>query len=229
MGGRENMSSVRRIICLANSWKHQERCIAGIDYDTGRWIRPVCDRLYPQDGRVPVYVRVVEGREPELLDILEIPLDDTGPDFGFECENLSILPGQWNYLGKATIEDIRRQCLNFKYILHNSEKSVNPSDLKTRPFHHRRTLQLVKTNRFYIQGHTNYKGKTDWRGTLETANGCKLEKAKITDPVFVKKLDSGHQPSQNCLVTVSLSIPWAPSDGEGEPLCWKLIAGVIEL
>lgn len=74
-----------------------------------------------------------------------------------------------------------------------------------------------------------YERKTEGRGTLETANGCKLEKAKITDPVFLKKLESGHQPASNCLVTVSLGIPWAPSDSEDEPLCWKLIAGVIEL
>jgi hypothetical protein len=29
-----------KIICLANSWKHGERCIAGINPDTKKWIRP---------------------------------------------------------------------------------------------------------------------------------------------------------------------------------------------
>ena len=48
------MSSVKRIICLANSWKIQERCIAGIDIDTGKWVRPVCDSLYPEDGKAPI-------------------------------------------------------------------------------------------------------------------------------------------------------------------------------
>ncbi|MCT7984222.1 hypothetical protein NG796_13045 [Laspinema sp. A4] len=231
------MSSVRRIICLANSWKHQERCIAGIDYDTGRWIRPVCDdSLNPKDGRVPRFVRLVQGREPELLDILEIRLDDTGPNFGFECENLSILPGQWNCLGKANITDIPRECLNFEYILHNSRKYVNPSDLKKLPLDQRRTLQLVKTNKFSIHRDPNDKGQTKWKGTIETANGCKLEKAPITDPEFVHKLNSRYPPSPNCLitvpnclVTVSLGMPWAPPNWEGEPPCWKLIAGVIEL
>lgn len=89
------MSSVKRIICLANSWKLKERCIAGIDIDTGKWVRPVCDSLYPEDGRVPKNICLVDGREPELLDILEIPLADTGNNFDFESENLSVLRGQW--------------------------------------------------------------------------------------------------------------------------------------
>ena len=123
------MSSVKKIICLANSWKRKERCIAGIDLDTGKWVRPVCDRLYPEDGRVPEKIRLVKGREPKLLDILEIPLANTGNDFGFESENCSVYPGRWNYLGKAKTEDLLKYCGNFTYILHNSWKYVNPSYL----------------------------------------------------------------------------------------------------
>lgn len=133
----------RKIICLANSWKLEERCIAGIDIDTGKWIRPVCDTQYPEDGRVPRSVRLVQNREPELLDILEIPIAETGNDFGFECENRSVLPGQWNYLDKAKLADVLKYCGNFPYILHNSWKYVNPSFLQKLPFHQRHTIQLV--------------------------------------------------------------------------------------
>mgnify|MGYP001478841279 CR=1 FL=1 len=46
----------------------------------------------------------------------------------------------------------------------------------------------------------------------------------------MENLERGYHPDQHCLVTVSLSMPYRPSDwkGEGDP-CWKLIAGVIEL
>lgn len=47
------MSSLKTIICLANFKKLNEHCVAGINLDTGKWVRPVCDRQYPQDGRVP--------------------------------------------------------------------------------------------------------------------------------------------------------------------------------
>ena len=60
------------LICLANSWKYGERCIAGIDIHTGQWVRPVCDRF--PDGQVPADIRLIDGDEPALLDILSIPL-----------------------------------------------------------------------------------------------------------------------------------------------------------
>jgi hypothetical protein len=219
-----------KIICLANSWKLEERCIVGIDCNTEKWIRPVCDNLYPEDGRVPEEYRLIEGKEPALLEILEIPLADTGNDFGFECENRSVLSGEWQCLGKVKPNDLIRYCGNFTEILHNSWKYVNPSYLKNLPFPERRTLQLVYAINFSVEKQITSRGKIEWRGTIEVPNGQRLSDAKITDPIFVKKLEAGHQPGKNCLVTVSLSIPWAPSlNWEGEKPCWKLIAGVIEL
>lgn len=35
------MSGVVEILCLANSIKHEQRCLAGVRLDTGGWIRPV--------------------------------------------------------------------------------------------------------------------------------------------------------------------------------------------
>jgi hypothetical protein len=222
------MPPLKRIVCLANSWKLEERCIAGIDLDTGKWIRPVCDNLYPEDGRIPRPVRIVEGREPALLDILQIPLAETGNDFGFECENLSVLPGEWKLLGKLQPTQLIGYCGNFSHILHNSSKYVNPSQLKALPFHQRRTLQLVQTNSLSVT--KSSAGSVGWRGSLQTIRGQVLRDAKITDPVFAEKLETGHQPTGNYLVTVSLGMPWAPRDDwEGEVPCWKLIAGVIEL
>jgi hypothetical protein len=60
-----------KIICLANSKKNGDRCIAGIDICTEKWIRPV-SKL--QDGKIPVNRSLVNGKEPQLLDILDIPL-----------------------------------------------------------------------------------------------------------------------------------------------------------
>jgi hypothetical protein len=220
------MSSIKKIICLSNSLKHGERCIAGIDVNSGKWVRPVCDSLHPQDGKVPEKTRIVEGREPELLDILEIPLNDTGNDFGFECENLNILDGKWKLLGKAKPSDLIKYCGSFSSILHNTLKYVNPSSLQSLNFNERRTLQLIETASFSVMRSSG----AGWRGTIRTTSGQNLTDAKITDPVFVERLNAGYQPTGKCLVTVSLSMPFAPhSDWEGEHPCWKLIAGVIEI
>jgi hypothetical protein len=222
------MSSLKRIVCLSNSLKLEERCIAGINLDTGNWVRPVCDSLYPNDGRVPKSARLIGGKEPDLLDILEIPLDDTGNDFGFECENLSVLPGQWSLSGRSQPSELVNYCGNFPHILHNSSKYVNPSFLKALPFKQRRTLQLVQASNISVEKSSS--GNIGWRGSLKTSNGQTLTDAKITDPVFAEKLAQGYQPTSNYLVAVSLSMPWAPHDNwEGEMPCWKLIAGVIKV
>jgi hypothetical protein len=94
-----------QVICLANSWKHSDRCIAGIEINTGKWIRPVTSL---DDGRIPKHVRLVDNNEPESLDILEIPLAQTGPNFGFASENRLILPGTWRKIGKVQPTDLMK-------------------------------------------------------------------------------------------------------------------------
>lgn len=218
-----------QIICLANSRKFEERCIAGINPTTGQWIRPVSS-LYPEDGRVPANVRLIQGKEPALLDILEIPLDNNGPDFGFESENFTIASGSWQRIGQVQPTDVLQYCGNYPHILHNSNKYVNLRYLQSLPFQQRRTLQLIYATKFSVQAIPNTQGSRKWQGTLVTITGQQLTNASITDPVLVNRLESGYSPQNPCLVTVSLSLPHKPSkDWEGDDPCWKLIAGAIEL
>lgn len=214
-----------QIICLANSLKQQERCIAGINPSTGKWVRPISsDRL--KDGRVAKNVRLVNGKEPALLDILEIPLEQIGCDFGFESENLTIASGAWQQVGRVKPEDILQYCGNYSHILHNCQKNVAPTFLQSLPFDERRTLQLVYAKQLSIARW----GGTKWRGTIVTEHGQQLTDASITDLALIQRLASGYRPERPCLVTVSLSMPFCPSDSwKGECPCWKLIAGVIEL
>ncbi len=214
-----------QIICLANSLKLNERCIAGIDPSMGKWIRPISSS-YPNDGRVSKNIRLVNGKEPELLDVLEIPLARTGSDFGFESENLTIAAGMWQQIGQVKPKDVLQYCGSHPQILHNTHKYVNPSYLQALPLNDRRTLQLVEVTQLSV----TQSAPNKWKGTIITKSGQQLKEASITDPVFVDRLESGYLPEQPCLVTVSLSMPYRPSNSwEGEDPCWKLIAGVIEL
>jgi hypothetical protein len=221
------MPSVTRIICLANSWKRGERCIAGISTIKGQWIRPVSDL---PDGQITKEMRQIGGTEPALLDILAIPLAKTGPDYGFECENLSILPGKWQRVGHVPPSYLLKYTSNQEYILHNDLRYVEVPYLQSLPVSQRRTLELVKAVKVSVRPlGTKYEGSQKWSGTIVTENGQNLT-THITDPVFVRKLDLGYRPKNPCFVTVSLSMPWRPDDwkGDGDP-CWKLIAGVVEL
>jgi len=82
-----------RIICLANSYKPQGRCIAGIDIDINEWVRPVSRRTKAiHDER---FIDGITGNEPDLLDLLEIPIGEEAPDQGCQPENRYLNNGVW--------------------------------------------------------------------------------------------------------------------------------------
>jgi hypothetical protein len=219
--------TMTRIVVLANSRKHQDWCLAGINLDTGKWVRPVTGL---DDGRVPKTSMKLGGYFPKLLDVLEIPLDSTGPDFGFESENRTILPGRWYLIGKMTPKDIDKYAKRPYYVLHNRRKYVTPRELQQKPFAMRVTLQLTRVDSFKVRdAHMKTMDKHNWKGAI-LSGGRKLE-LKITDPVCFERLNRGYKPPPSCCLTMSLGMPYKPPDwDEGEePVCWKLIAGVIEL
>ena len=217
-----------QIICLANSWKRGERCIAGIDLKTQNWIRPVYDRL--KGGCVPKNVRWINGKEPQILDVIDIPLNGNYVKPGFASENRTIVPGKWSKIGIIKPHQIIK-CSNFNIpILHNCDRYVTVPFLESLPFAERRTIQLVYTSKLEITKELNSDGRIKWKGTLINNFGYKLENASITDPEFVERLESGDRPQKPCLITVSLSLPFRPHENwSGGNPCWKLIAGVIEL
>jgi hypothetical protein len=101
-----------QLICLANSWKRKGRCIAGIEPTTAQWIRPV-SKL--DDGQIPVDAQLINGRDIELLDVVDIPLAEVGPDFGFENENRWILPGPWRRVGRVQPTDLLPYCKDYSH------------------------------------------------------------------------------------------------------------------
>jgi hypothetical protein len=61
-------NKITRILLFANSAKHHERCLAGIDLDTGDWLRPVASK---ESGFVPTVKTVFDGSPLKPLDIVE--------------------------------------------------------------------------------------------------------------------------------------------------------------
>jgi hypothetical protein len=219
--------NLTRIILLANSWKNKDWCLAGIEPATGKWVRPVTSL---EDGRVRQSDMQVGGHSPEVLDVLDMPLDTTGPDFDFESENRTILPGQWYLHGRATADSLLKYAKPSYYVLHNRKKYVTVEEMKQKPFPRRTPLQLVRVDDFAIRDtESPSTEKHNWKGVV-TSGGRTLE-LTITDPALCERLNKGHKPSKSCLLTMSLSMPYKPPEwNEDEPpVCWKLIAGVVEL
>lgn len=214
-----------QLICLANSWKHGDRCIAGINPAIGHWLRPVSGL---ENGQIPPHMRLIQQREPALLDILEVPL--TEEPLAFARENRLVKAGVWRKVGRVQPEVLLPYCQPDELILHNTQRYVLVSYLQSLPLSYRQTIQLVKAVEFSarISGRRT-DGSEKWEGRLATETGLELT-ARITDPLLVRRLELDCLPKVPCLMTVSLSLPWVPPDWSSEEQpCWKLIAGLIEL
>ena len=70
----------------------------------GIWIRPVSTL---PDGGITWNMRQINGREPELLDLLRIPLAEAGPDFGHQPENRSVIEGAWSHIDRVDVSQVR--------------------------------------------------------------------------------------------------------------------------
>lgn len=211
-----------QIICLANSYKGGgQRCIAGIDIKTGKWIRPVPRNINKAIGNQ----RMINGREPKLLDILEIPLEDSEPDEDYQIENKVLIRGRWQIIGQLEPRDLLKYCEDDNVILHNHQDYVSPDLLLTKPLNERKSLQLlcsvnVKFNR---DGYDNKK----WRVYFSYGRRKYLD-LKLTDVVLSDRLRNNKEISSECILTISLATPWKPDD-ETPERCYKMVAGVIEL
>ena len=69
------MSEVKTLVCLANSRKEGERCIAGksfVDGKVGEWVRPVSGQLGGEvsKGRL----RYNDGTDLSVMDIVDVPV-----------------------------------------------------------------------------------------------------------------------------------------------------------
>lgn len=210
-----------RIICLANSYKHNGRCIAGIN-EAGRWVRQVSSS---KKRSVDKTTRAVDGKEPQILDVLEIPLHAHGPDKGCQPENKLLKVGQWKKAGRVKPRDLLKYCEDDSMILHNNLDPVRASCFRMIPRHGWKSLQLIHNENVVFEQDGNNKVK--WRTNFVNSKGTALS-LRVTDPVTCERLEQGENISKDCLLTVSMATGWSP-DKQTAKRCYKFVAGIVEL
>ncbi len=203
-----------KLVCLANSFKESGRCIAGIDMETSKWIRPVSK----QPGGM---LSTTSVSDIKILDILEITLAGDAPDEGCQPEN-HLVCGPWKKIGRMNPENLLKYCEDDQVILHNSEKSIPIEYFKNLPKNKWKSLQLIHQTNATFQ-------YTDWPERRKFAACLRFGKHRllylpITDPEIRRKLNHEEEISKNCIITVSLATPW-----EKDNKCYKVVAGVVEL
>ncbi len=83
----------KTIICLANSYKHGGRCIAGIDIDDGQWIR--LHGNSPDGALCACEYLLDDGSEPRILDVIQVELHHALPS-NSHPEDWHIAPVRWH-------------------------------------------------------------------------------------------------------------------------------------
>ena len=208
------------IICLANSYKHNGRCIAGIDA-AGHWVRPVSSS---QKRAIDKHTRTIDGGEPQILDVLKIPLHAHGPVDGCQPENKLLKMGQWQKIGRAKPENLVRYCEDDSVVLHNNLDYVRASCFRMIPSYGWKSLQLIRNNNVIFEQENN---KAKWRANFVNCKGAALS-LRVTDPAICERLEQGDNISKDCLLTVSMATGWSP-DKKTAKRCYKFVAGVVEL
>lgn len=97
----------KTFVCLANSFKHGGRCVAGIELVNGNfgpWIRPISHR--PGRGLNYTERSYADGSECALLDVIEGDFHARAPD-GYQSENWLITEGlRWRKVDAMDADDL---------------------------------------------------------------------------------------------------------------------------
>ncbi len=209
------------IICLANSWRDGGRCLAGIDLQSGKWVRPVP----AGGGAFPEHCTRIGGYLVQPLDVLEIPLAAGPTVVRFQKENYEVLPGKWRRIRRATVGEVTRYCSANPRVLHNRTKVVQPSYLAS--LHPSRWTSLQLVGNWNVTFVPHQRDSFRWVACFSTSAAD--YKLTVTDPLTTARLNRGERLAKHCLLTASLTEPIAFPERGLEEQCYKLIVAVIEV
>lgn len=205
----------KEIICLANSYKLEHRCIAGKDIKDHKWIRPV-STIGTGELTIP-QISFSDGKMPQLLDIVKIPFDVSKP-LSYQPENILISSGKWEKTGEFPKNKLSGLCDKPENIWFN-EKDYNDR-IQVEYFEKNKTessLLLIQPSSLKILQDKKARAVFEY-------NSVKYDLA-ITDPVIkgeFNKKDKGEYNINVCDVYLCVSL--------GEPFhgfCYKLVAGIV--
>jgi Protein of unknown function, DUF488 len=132
----------------------------------------------------------------------------------------------WSIIGRGRKGNLAAYCDETIPILHSIDDRVSPEILNNLPPKEWASLQLVKPRRLRFE-HDQW-DQHRWRARFQDAAGH-VYYLKITDASTTRRLEAGDKISDQSVLTISLTKPWAPPDGSKPELCYKLVAAVIEL
>jgi hypothetical protein len=217
-------------VCLANSKKYGERCIAGIELlknESGdftpllidsrpKWVRPVSGDI---NGQVPS--ELVKGIA--LFDIVEIEILERKP-LRYQSENTSFEPNSIKVVGKYDKLDFFETLLveHPMCIFGNRGKALDEQSMQ----HIHRSLILVKVSQAIV--HVKFE-RFKYHFRLQFLHNNVKYDLPITDVDYIDKyletnkdFNSSKKIEKDVFLTISLGIVF-------EGWYYKLVAGILEM
>lgn len=220
------------LLCLANSDKHGNRCIAGLDLDTGNWIRPVSDS---DDGRLLPHQYLTRDRhDPDPLETIEFTLIESDPK-PHQPENW-IIGNRSPRFCDDDVDDCKAQVLvsnihSKPHLFGDKKTKIEYSNIIESPINS--SLELIRPESPQFRIRETERG--DQPRAVFELQGANYD-LPITDPIWKDKIQSedvlsgmdlAHEPAsaytegnKSPLFTISLGSPF-------EGTCYKLVAAII--
>ncbi len=224
------MTDAVEMVCLANSEKHGDRCVAGVRLDTGGWLRPVSDDTGA--GLLETQYETSCGHHPEPLDTVRVKVNHQRPKY-HQPENWVISGEEWELLD-TELHDLALLAINAAlqregYILHDDRRAIAKRELKEMPVFRSLTLVSPTDPEFFIR-------ETD-RGTLQPRTTFEFDGHEydlpITDPRWREQARTGGigslpsaeivDENEEILFTISLG------EADKNKMCYKIVAAIFTM
>lgn len=222
---------LKRIVCLANSYKPGGRCVAGkellLDGRLGEWVRPVLSAEEGGVGDERMYENDTDP-EPKVLDIMDVPIVRHEPQ-DHQQENWLIDPNsRWVKIRRLEPRNLEPFIEPATPLWIDGSSGSNGENDRV-PFSEARSLKsslrLIWIDALELCVFLNNRGERSVRGRFRYARSS--YSLAVTDPIYRDRflqLPDGNYSIGGRLATVSLGVPM---NYAGYTYCYKLIAAII--
>lgn len=216
----------KEIIILAKSKKYGGYCVAGIDANTGKWIR-LNSNNKESHGAVPkTFMKDCYGHTIDVLDRIKVNIKQYIPE-GMQIENyLYDESTRFIRQGKVTLNYVLAKIYQKAedYIFYNVGRWIPKEDINQIPCYDWHSLQWIQARTLSIYTKYNeYKDRVSYRGEIEY-KGHYYRDLSITDESFIERCQKEKIKSlKNPFLVMSLGVPFEKDNRQ-----YKLIATVLE-
>lgn len=213
----------RELLCLANSEKYNERCVAGVDIETGEWIRPVSDREHGELRTNHWYTE--RAYEPRPLDIISVPLGEPVPE-PHHPENWSLAEEKWKLRERGLTEQSTELLVDTLHsgpeLFGDCRNLIDYDAITASPVES--SLELVNPERVEL-----YRRDSNNKQRVEFELSGTVYDLALTDPEWKDDILRSRYPAsqylddgQTALLTISLGEEYEQTNA-----CHKLVAAFI--